>query len=745
MQSAPLITFYNCFLVDNIVLFFEYIGGIILSVLDYKNIFVILMEYQRKIQSFSEQGQCLTVDDISPIFNLPILRESNILCIANIDSKLIPSLSLSYFNREVQYHNNVQSLKELIRSLKDKIVPAESILLEHNYKTVNYHISASFPYYFSLPDSDRLKICARIGTICDIVLGSSLHIKNYERDNTINKFDMLKLLLKSNNNFSLYDLSNFIIENENYSILPIDVHSLLSIQFSKDLIRSNPHKLSSSILNQNSKLFKNRIRYQLAETTKTGKVFSGCISDDVNNCYYAIIPVIRKKENPTHITSIVMIYRNMPLYLNEIDDMIDYVDLFVSYGMISRKLNMSISIQQDILNMSHNNPSITINNYSDFYTELKLFLKPLLSEILKTTYASIASVRIYEPNENSLILLINVLNENTETDSISLNIEDKPFKLKNYRSNATAFTFLVGNTYYDYVYINNCNSKIPIEYKDHGLDSDFKDDKDIKSKLFFPLLSQNVPFGVLIIEAKVKKAFDDIDINYIKTLKKAIEAYYNNLLHLNDMQWIKTQINHYENIHELKNLIETKYFNQKTKQLLRRYLYTRESEYHNNIKKDIILMERYIKIWISQMYCNLTSKSHKKIASIVNYQFEENDLTKRLSNDFIDSIQVILKNLILNVVRYGHIDRDRISISNKPFLKFGESCEIRIFMRSYGPVGTDLEKLGIAPIYDSSNIPHFGMFLVGMLTRILGGTISVSKKEMLAYHIIEIRIPLHGG
>lgn len=718
---------------------------------DFKGKFDILKHYQREIQRCSDQGLCLTVDDISHIFSFPILSESNILCVANIKNKLVPSLSLGYLDREVYYYNNINSLKDHISKSRDvnknSLNTSDNFMLEYSHKTVNYVVSASFPFDSNLSDSDKQEICSLIGNICDIVLESSLHIKNIERDNTIDKYNDLNTLLRSNDNFSLYDLSCFIMERENYSLLPIDVHSLFDMQFSEDIIESNRHRLSLSILDYNSIIFKNRVRYQLVETTRTGKVFSGCVVDDGFNCHYAFIPVIRKKETPIHITRVLLIYKNLPFYLKEIDNIIEYVDLYVSYGMIYRKLNMSISSQQDILNMSGCNHSITINNYQDFYAEFKKFLSPRLTEILNTTYASTASVRIYEPKDNTLVLLENVSRNINEIDAIKLINNDKPIKLKNYRTNAIAFTYLDGNTNFEYLYINNCNSSIPSEYKSYGLDSDLQVDKNIKSKICFPLLSNQAPFGVITIGSKVKKAFDDIDINYTRTLKKTIEAYYNNLLHLNDIQWIRSQINNYENIHELKNLVDTNIFNAKSRSLLRRYLFLNASEKTITVKKNLSSLEREIKIWISQMYCNLTNENQRKIASIVIYQFEEKNLSDTLSNDFIDSILVILKNLILNVVRYGDIDQDRIAISNKPFFNFGDSREIRIYMKSYGSVGPDLVKLGIVPIFDSSNKPHFGMFLVGMLTRILGGIINVSKEELSAYHIIEIRIPLlsHGG
>ena len=66
-----------------------------------------------------------------------------------------------------------------------------------------------------------------------------------------------------------------------------------------------------------------------------------------------------------------------------------------------------------------------------------------------------------------------------------------------------------------------------------------------------------------------------------------------------------------------------------------------------------------------------------------------------------------------------------------------------IYVKTYGIIGDDqINKFGISPITDKEGNPHFGMFLVGMLTRILGGTFHVSLENPGPFKIIEIRIPV---
>ena len=143
------------------------------------------------------------------------------------------------------------------------------------------------------------------------------------------------------------------------------------------------------------------------------------------------------------------------------------------------------------------------------------------------------------------------------------------------------------------------------------------------------------------------------------------------------------------------------------------------------------------------MYDVLSIENLENIRDIVVYNFNNN---LSLSPDYLESIIVITKNTIQNIVRYGDPSRDKIILSTNPLYQIGDKNTFTISVKTYGKLGNEmLEKIGIVPILDKNGKLHFGMFLVGMLARILGGSMLVGRNTNKPYHTIEIRIPVSGG
>jgi len=702
----------------------------------FKEDLISLADYNQKLKEFSDQGHLLAIEQIADSFKHKIFSDSIIHCVALTRTSLSPSLSVSWINNNVVFYNNLKKLKECLRDTN--AYPMEEAHL-YNYTS---HNSTNYTILLKnlknvLTAEEKKKLCELESSICESTKKSCLHLRNLERDVLIHKYNDLKEEMKNQSDYALSNLCSFIRNHEHLSVVPVYFNSEFVLDYSTDEIGQNQHALSDCILNTGSQQYRDRIRFLFIESVNTGKPLSGFRQDVDFFTFFILIPVIRKTEALTRIRDVLLVYSNDPIPLQSIDCIIDCVDLFVSYTMTERKLNEIISIQQEVLNIPKILKMKRIDSYSDFEDTLRVFLHSRLLELISTTHAYSAVVRLYDPYKKQLYIFVEEKGKHTTRVT-----PIEAISLKNYRQSVNAFTFLDGGRNHEYVYIRNINAAIPDEYHKNGLDSAIKSRKDLLSEICFPLLAGNVPFGTLNIESQVKRAFDD-DIQYLIGIKKAVEAFYSNLLHTNDLQWIRSQINRHENIHEIKNDIKMKKFDEKTSKRLTQLLLLDFQEQSAANHKNEPIKER-MDSWIDQMYSPLIETQREKIHAILEYNLESN---VELPLDLVENVIIILKNLVQNIVSYGDRLHDKVIISTNPFYKIGDRDNIRIYMRTYGIIDSDvIDKIGIAPIRTHHNdIPHYGMFLIGMMTRILGGAMHVSRKSTSDFYVIEIKIPISRG
>jgi len=695
-----------------------------------------LTDYDQKLKQFSDQGCLLAIEQIADSFKHKIFSDSIMHCVALTKTYLSPSLSVSWIDNDVVFYNNLKKLKECLQDTNAYPVEEAHLYDYTSYNSTNYTILLK-TLKNVLTAEEKKELCEIESSICESTKKSCLHLKNLERDVLIHKYNDLREEMKNQSDYALSNLCSFIRNHEHLSVVPVYFHSEFILDCSTDEINQNQHTLSDCILNTSSPQYRDRIRFLFIESVNTGKPISGCAQDVDFSTFFILIPVIRKTEALTRIRNVLLIYSNDPIPLQSIDCIIDCVDLFVTYTMSERKLNEIIAIQQEVLNIPKILNTKKIDSYSNFESFLRKFLHSRLSKLMSTTHAYSAVVRLYDPYKKQLHIFVEEMGKYTTR---VMPIE--AISLKSYSKSVDAFTFLDGGRNHEYVYIRNINAAMPDEYRKNGLDSPIKSRKNLLSEICFPLLAGNVPFGVLNIESQVKGAFDD-DIQYLIGIKKAIEAFYSNLLHTNDLQWIRSQINRHENIHEIKNDIKMELFDKKTSKRLTQLLLLDFHEQSAVDYKDEPIKER-MDSWIDQMYSPLIETQREKIHAILEYNLEPNiELPRGLTENVI----IILKNLVQNIVSHGDTFHDKVIISTYPFYKIGDWGTIRIYMRTYGIIDYEvIDKIGIVPIRTHHNdIPHYGMFLIGMMTRILGGAMHVSRKSTSDYYVIELKIPISWG
>jgi len=703
------------------------------------NIFNPLNIYYQNLLILAQEGRIIGVERIVEAFKIAPLISSTVHCIAHIADSYAASLSLSFVHGEVIYYKNLESLKNYLRN--------ERILL--NRAATGYH-ATSYQHYtilIKLPSDcgytkDQINNLINIvGNICEVVYSHSLQLRNIERDIYNKKFRILESEMNKNSSYSLNDLCNFIRSHEDVSVIHLYISDLAhELRPDPTQLVLNKDKINKKIIDIRSQDFVDTIRGNYLEAIRTGKSISGTISEDDNVCYYVLIPVLRRNESPRHVTRLLLVYEYEPLFSRKIDFINDYVDYFVSHTGLDRKLRELISVQEEVLNIPMLIARNQIGRYSDFAEIFRKFISSRLSQVLNTTSAHSAVVRLYYPELKGLKVFTADSKDRGQYDYNKVEeINIIPLTLR--RTSVNAFIFLDGAKRYDYVYLPNMRKPIPSPYNDGGLDHWLKTRESSLSEICFPLLAGGMPFGTLNIESEVIDAFGENDIRYLQALQEAIEAYYGNTWHTNDIQWLRGQIDRYENIHELKNYHTLGLLDGHMKELVERFLMTSINERVQLIGSNILDLQSRLFEWISLIYHDLSNDNLRKIKSILKFKLDDIDIPF----DRMESIIVILKNLIRNAERYGDLRRNEITISTRPFYGIDYHNSIRIFMKIYGAFESEtLERIGIAPIADSKGT-HFGMFLVGMLTRILGGTLLVSREVDKLEHVIEIRIPLLGG
>ena len=697
---------------------------------------ISLTDYDQKLKQISDQGYLLTIEQMADSLKNKIFSDSIIHCVAHTKISLSPSLSVSWIDNNVVFYDNLKKLEGCLQDTNAYPMEEAHLYDYTSYNSTNYTILLK-TLKNVLTAEKKKELCEIESSICESTRKSCLHLKNLERDVLIHKYNDLREEMKNQSDYALSNLCSFIRNHEHLSVVPVYFHSELVLDYSTDEINQNQHTLSDCILNTGSPQYRDRIRFLFIESVNTGKPISGCAQDVDFSTFFILIPVIRKTEALTRIRNVLLVYSNDPIPLQNIDCIIDCVDLFVSYTMSERRLNEIIAIQQEVLNIPKILNTKRIDSYSNFESLLREFLHPRLSKLMSTTYAYSAVVRLYDPYKRQLYIFVEESGKHTTR---VMPIE--AISLGGYSQSVNAFTFLDGGRNHEYVYIRNVNATMPDEYRKNGLNNAIKSRKDLLSEICFPLLAGNVPFGTLNIESQVKRAFDD-DIQYLIGIKKAIESFYSNLLHTNDLQWIRSQINRHENIHEIKNDIKMKKFDEKTSKRLTQLLLLDFHEQSIVNYKNESIKER-MDSWIDQMYSPLIEAQRESIHAILEYNLEP-DI--KLPRSLTENVIIILKNLVQNIVSHGDRFHDKIIISTGPFYKISDLDNIRIYMRTYGIIDYDvIDKIGIVPIRTHHNdIPHYGMFLIGMMTRILGGAMHVSRKSTSDYYVVELKIPISWG
>lgn len=365
------------------------------------------------------------------------------------------------------------------------------------------------------------------------------------------------------------------------------------------------------------------------------------------------------------------------------------------------------------------------------------FLNAVAKKLMSTTHAHSVTIRRYNSFTDSLELVASeelaasALQEEGE-DSVrgpSPTLECSP------TTSVNGFCYKrVRDT--DAVYIPDVEN-IPQRYREAGLSGVRRWRPGTKSELCVPIIARKLRYGTLNLEAPFAAAFE-FDADYVKSISYLVSQYLDILGSGQDSWWLSHLSFTHLATHELKDFKQS--LNTTQQERLERIIYTLSPQNLYSTAKGSSLGE----------VVELMRQAHLRLASHIPFEsiwkYPEASLGIKLSQRFISSLYLILLS-ILNNTRHSKYETDSISIS---LIEYSQQPLVLRVDYSSGYAVVDPEEL--VGMFDVPNINsdgwHFGLFLIGVHCRLLGGHVEVNpeccRDEDYAKFSFRIDLPVEG-
>jgi hypothetical protein len=427
------------------------------------------------------------------------------------------------------------------------------------------------------------------------------------------------------------------------------------------------------------------------------------------------------------------------------------VDTFSRHRFGARRFKLLSQLQQyQPFDGSETSLRIGLNAGVLDASNINAKLQPLLNEILYTTSAHSVSVRLYNPKTKALVV-------EAVADSLDIKSADKgpPIPIgQRGRTSVAAFMFLNGTPDFPFAYLKRIvqpirrevhghiiekhRTFIPKEYRDRGLRTVLITRSQTRSELCFILIKGRLPFGTLNLEAPYPSAFDS-DITYLSLVKSGIERLYDSIDQNIDGRWLIANAARSDGVHELWQYQEgTTLFSEEQNKILSRIFPSRSELDLNKWEKLDSLKSRIVK-WVREQWTD--ERLQTSVLNLTNFYHLDDCL---VSANFLEAAFVILRSIIQNAVKHGEPDDDRLMVDDRPWFGVRTTPCLRIQYRSAKSAPQEvIVSLGLAPI---QQIPGhriaYGMYNVGLLTRLLGGSLYVYESDADLPLTVEIHLPI---
>lgn len=472
--------------------------------------------------------------------------------------------------------------------------------------------------------------------------------------------------------------------------------------------------------------------------------------------YVVIFPFTNDRQS-VNVNFILVISSLTPIKKYLIFNLTKACNYYFNSYLTKIRLNHISKLQKKIIEIHQPNEK-RISDIS-FRSELKEITELAFSDLVLTTDVHAATFRIFNPLNNQLDLIYE------QTDG-SVKLREKrteSFSVKKDLQSINVHTFKsCGKDEFFY-------AKDVKEFKTVPLRNDRK---NTISELCFTIYFKNIKIGTLNFESAYDRAFgtqikktvkkfvnktdelylQDPIFNYLLTIKNLVEDYLESLLESNDKYWLLKRIHIYQNIHELKSLLIRPDIRPEYLKIIKNAFYDKNVLDYKSKKIDLVeFIENFISSKlkaISAISTPLGELALKKVFFPNSHLKNKNIL---VSDEKISAIEIILKNVFSNFIKTYSEDksRDRIIILlNKEFL----SIHLDFIFQNFNPANNSSYLIKPFNSRNEDNLDestmHYGFFIIGAITRHLGGKCYLNPKEVGPnsvgdYSTLSIKIPIH--
>lgn len=382
-------------------------------------------------------------------------------------------------------------------------------------------------------------------------------------------------------------------------------------------------------------------------------------------------------------------------------------------------------------------------DYRHIIEAFKTFSTPILKQILATTDADSCTIRLFDHGSRSLRLIAHAENDDGHGsgEAGALHLPIQPYR----HTSVSAFTYLRYRDGLDHVYVpaipfqapGGKNPWIPERYANLGLTGVLRLRETTRSEICFPIVSGDVAIGTLNIESSAYRAFDG-DIIYLKTLCHFIQDLFLTLYRITDMQYLSKQIGYYNSLHDLYTHISMGHFSEDQEKILSS-LFSDRKETDRKATASRTIKEE-IDRWIDIEFTAVADDNRSIFKKILELRLNREE---SYPEEFKIGLMVILKNLIKNIIDHGQDESDQVIVDDSSSSGLSQANTVRVYSALSATIEPDtLNKLCIAPITNSEGELRFGMFLVGLVSRILGGVTCVDRSGAGDTTSLVIQLPL---
>lgn len=632
------------------------------------------------------------------------------------DKIIIPSLSF-YFEKskkefKKEYFESVNKLFDWV-GLKEEAIKKKSIITLSKHLDKLYHVK----YYerHELLIASKHKCFFKIDILEDILelqyllKRNSLNLLNTSYKLTVDQLSEIKKGFSPSIKETAIFFSTFF-ENK---------YNCISSVFSKSYLNGK-----WVLVKENYKIAEN-LKKKISEKEKLLD-YKKSIYFKFKTDYILVLPFINDLKSHYFKHFIVLIFTHkIPRHL--ITNYTKFVNNYFNAFLEKEKRAITNKLQNKIITIQENQTYLKDNFNPE--NELSVYAQNALDDIVIVTNAFSGTFRWYDIEKKSLVLKAEG-NENGEVTRRNItNSVSHEISIEEHRSvNVMTFRNVEKGKF---LYIED-TTNIGLQLRENS-----------KSELCFPVYFKNTKIGVLNFESPELRGFNKETIQYLKEITGLIEHFYIQLLELNDKLWLSKRSQIYQNFHELESTIKGKNFPLKYKKTLLPLLEKQQISIDEETSS-FNELNSFINEYFNDFKKETLYENYRDFKNSVQIRIDEDVLKQKFKKHVIDSVLIIIKNIVNNQRKFSNkkdgfisinINNSSIFINNESSMPLSEEYRNKYL---YAPYQTG---------FNTEKRTHFGLFVIGMLVRQLGGYSyvyigdenTIKNKKVMK---LKIRIPI---